>query len=91
MEKSIMEKLHCSEKKAILIAGQLKDLSPELKPLLEQWLSGCDVTDDTLYHGYSLNMITKKNGMNFTGALLTLDSLLKEPDQTLKVLNEPVR
>ena len=91
MERFIMEKLHCSEKKSILIAGQLEDLSPELKPLLEQWLSGCDVTDDTLYHGYSLNMIMKKYGMKFTGALLTLDSLLKKPDKTLKVLSEPVR
>lgn len=91
MKSIIIERLHCSEKRAAIIENDLREISPELRPLLDRWLQDGHCSDDTLYHGYSLDRLVNDKGMRFTGALLTLDWIIKEPEDALKALSEPIR
>ncbi len=91
MKEILIERLQCSEKRAAMIAGDLEKLSPELIPLLNKWLSSGECRDDTSYHGYSLDRIMNEYGMKFTGALLTLDWILKDSQCALTALAEPIR
>ena len=94
MKKIIMERLQCKEDKkearAAAIEKELRNISPELQPLLDKWLKDGHCEDDKLYHGYSLSMLMHEKGLHITGALLTLDWIIKEPDAALKALSEPI-
>lgn len=91
MKAIIMEHLQCSEKKATVIEKHLKGISPELVPLLDKWLRDGHCEDNTLYHGYSLNQLIRDKDLHFTGALLTLDWIIKDPEEALKALAQPIR
>ncbi len=91
MKEIIMERLQCTEKRAAVIEKYLKDISPELVPLLDKWLRDGNCEDDTLYHGHSLNQLMRDKGLRFTGALLTLDGLIKNPEEALKALSRPIK
>ncbi|MBR4039926.1 MAG: hypothetical protein IKJ11_07495 [Clostridia bacterium] len=91
MKAIIMERLNCSEKRAAVIEHDLKEITPALQPLLDRWLRDGHCEDATQYHGYSLNRLVSEMGMRFTGALLTLDWIIKEPEEALKALSEPIR
>ena len=91
MKELIMERLQCNEKRAAVIAADLEQISPELKPLLDKWIQDGACEDATLYGGYSLDMLMKEKGYRFTGALLTLDWIIKEPETALKAMAEPIR
>lgn len=91
MKALIMERLQCSEKRAEIIANDLEKLHPELQPLLERWIKDGHCEDATLYHGYSLDTLMAEKRLKFTGAILTLDWILKDPDMALKALREQVK
>lgn len=91
MKTIIQERQGCSEERAALIEKRLKGLSEPLKPMLEAWLENGMEDDLTEYNGYSLKVLKEKYGMQFTGALLTLDWLIKEPDLAKKALSEGIR
>lgn len=91
MKEIIMERLQCPEKRAAVIEKNLKEISPELVPLLDKWLRDGQCEDDTMYHGYSLNTLMRDKGLRFTGALLTLDWVIKAPEEALKALSQPIR
>lgn len=91
MKTLIMNRLHCSEKQANIIVADLQKLSPALQPLLDAWIENGACNDDTLYNGHSLNTLCRDYGLHFTGALLTLDWLIKEPEKAAKALAEPIR
>lgn len=91
MKEIIMERLQCPEKRAAVIENYLKEISPELAPLLDKWLRDGHCEDDTQYHGCSLNQLIRDKGLRFTGALLTLDWIIKDPEAALKALAQPIR
>ena len=91
MKEIIMRRLNCSEKRAALIEGDLLRLSPPLVPALNAWLEKEDYTDDTRYHGYSIHSLMQDMDMRFTGAILTIDWIIREPEKALAALAEPIR
>lgn len=91
MKEIIMERLQCPEKRAAEIEKYLETISPELVPLLNKWLHDGHCEDDTIYHGWSLNRLIKDKGLRFTGALLTLDWIIKDHEEALKALAQPIR
>lgn len=91
MKSIIIERLHCSEKRAAIIENDLRQIDPELRPILNQWLQDGHCSNDTVYHGYSLDRLMNDMGMRFTGALLTLDWIIKDPEEAIKALSEPIR
>ncbi len=91
MKKIIMERLQCPETRAAEIEKNLKEISPELVPLLDKWLRDGQCEDDTMYYGWSLNRLIKDKGLRFTGAVLTLDWIIKDHEAALKALAQPIR
>lgn len=91
MKKKIMERTHCDEQTAERLEAKLKIISAELKPILDAWLDSGEEKNDIVFHGYSVNSLMKKNGMKFTGALLTLDWLIREPEKAAAVIEQGIR
>ena len=90
MEKSLkellVERLGYSEQDVPLLESQLKGLHELLLPLYQRWVETGQSSDSRQYEGYSLNSLQADYGMNFIAALLTLDWLLKEPEQARQAL-----
>lgn len=91
MKTIIQKRQGCSEERAELIEKRLKELSEPLKPMLEAWLENGTEDDLTVYNGYSIKILKEMFGMQFTGAILTLDWLIKEPTLAKKALSEGIR
>ena len=87
----VMERQGSPEKRAEVIEKQLQGISAELKALLQEWLDTGKESDDTEYSGYSLNSLMRDYDMMFTGAVLTLDWLIREPEAAKKALKEGIR
>ena len=80
MKNIIMERLNCPEDRAMLIEEKLEQLHEDLKPLLHQWLNDGTVDEKVLVEGYSAVYFMRDYEMEFTGAILTMDWLLREPE-----------
>ena len=91
MKETVMKRQGSPEKRAEMIEKQLEKISVELQPLLQDWLDNGEVSDDTNYEGYSLNSLMADYDMMFTGAILTLDWLIRDPETAKKALKEGVR
>lgn len=92
MEKLIMQRMNCTEATAKAIASDLKKLNPQLRPMLEAWVNNKPLPGRNVkYHGYSLDDLTAQFGLKFTGAILTLDWLIRDPDAALKAIRYGIR
>ncbi len=91
MEEVIISRTGCSSQEASQIAAALKTLSPELKPHLKAWLKDEAYTFSDNYGGYSLEKLMDDFGMTFTGAILTLDWLIREPENAKEALAYGIR
>ena len=91
IKETIMARQNCPETRAERIEKNLLNIHEELRPLLQAWLDTGNESDDTMYAGYSLNCLKQDYGMLFTGALLTLDWLIRDPAAAQKALREGVR
>lgn len=90
MKDIIMERLDCDEKTAERLAAKLTAISDELKPILEEWLVSGVESNDIEFNGYSINSLLKKDGVKFTGALLTLDWLIRDPKKAAAVIEKGI-
>ena len=90
MKKIIMERLNCDEKTAERLESKLKGISKELKPILDMWLKSGIEESDYQINGYSINSLVKNNGVQFTGALLTLDWLIREPKKAAMAIKKGI-
>lgn len=86
IQKYLMSRLGYSEQDACVLCGDLEQLDRSLVPLLTRWVQDGTCSDDTEYGGYSLNSLCADCGMNFVAALLTLDWIIKEPEQAVTAL-----
>jgi len=85
MKNILMERMNCSERMAALIENRLAGLEESLRPALEAWLLDGSV-QDAVVEEYSLKGLMEEKGLTFTGALLTLDGLIKQPELTRKAI-----
>ena len=90
MKDIIMERLDCDEKTAERLAVKLTAISDELKPILEAWLASGVESNGIEFNGYSINSLLKKDGVKFTGALLTLDWLIRDPKKAAAVIEKGI-
>lgn len=88
MKNIIMKRLGCPEDRAILIEEKLNELQAELKPMLNQWLEDGSVDEEMIIEGYSVADFMRDYEMEFTGAILTLDWLLREPEKAKEAIAE---
>lgn len=90
MKNIIIERLNCDERTAERLAAKLTAISDELKPILNAWLESAVENSDIEFNGYSINSLMKKDGVKFTGALLTLDWLIREPEKAAAVIEKGI-
>lgn len=76
-----------NEQNAAIASNELSKISEELSPLLSQWLDNGSFQKDYSAHGYSIGKLLK-DGMTYPAALLTMDWLLKEPENALRSLTK---
>ena len=90
MKDIIIARTNCDEKTAERLETKLRNISQELTPILDAWLKEGIESSDVQYHGYSINSLMKKDGVKFTGALLTLDWVIRDPEKAKSVIEKGI-
>lgn len=88
MKNMVMKYLGCPEERAIVIEKRLNEIQEELKPMLTQWLENGTIDETIIIEGYSVADFMKDYEMEFTGAILTLDWLIREPQKAKAAIAE---
>lgn len=87
---NILQKRGYSEKQSARIAAELQDINDSLKSHLNKWLVSEEESD---YHaeGFSLLELKRKFKMTYPAALLTMDWLIKEPENAIRSINRGIK
>jgi len=91
MKNKIIQRMNCDEKQAEKLEKKLSAVDPVLKPILNNWLENGIEENDQDFNGYSINTLMKNRSLTFTGALLTLDWLMREPELATKAIKEGIK
>lgn len=86
----LMSRMGYSEQDATLLCNDLTLLDPSLAPALNRWVTAGICSDATEYGGYSIDSLCSEFEMNFVAAILTLDWIIKEPEQALPALKSGI-
>lgn len=79
-----------SEKSANLVIEDLLHLSSPLNEYLVEWIEN-GICKDFVSEGYSITAFMEKRKMKYPAALLTMDWLIKEPEQAKESLKRGLR
>ena len=90
IHKTLLERGY-DEKAARMVLPDLLGLSEPLKSLLKAWLENEKQHSDYTVAGFSVSEMQKERGMNYPAALLTIDWLIKEPENAKKSLTKGLR
>ena len=82
----LMSRFGYSEPDACVMCNDLEQLDQALVPVLAKWIKDGDCSDSTEYSGYSINSLRAEYEMNSIAALLTLDWIIKEPEQAISAI-----
>jgi len=88
MKEILMKEYNYPDYGADIIIKELSSLNPQVTPILERWKETRNEEDGQLFHDWSINLLREELGYNFFGALLTLDCVIKDPDETLPFLEK---
>lgn len=78
--KVLTEREHYNENRAVLAVSECTKIDGRLLPLLNGWLSDAENMQDICIEGVSLLHLKESKSLNYLGALLTIDWLIKEPE-----------
>ncbi len=91
MREKIKEYLGCDDQRAAYTEEKLSQIDSSLKPILDRWLLDGAEDSEESFHGYSVSLLMKQYHMKFTGAVLTLDWIIKDPAVAEKALKYGIR
>ena len=86
----LMSRFGYSEQDISVLCSDLEQLDQALVPVLAKWIKDGDCSDSTEYSGYSINSLCTEYEMNFIAALLTLDWIIKEPEQAIPAIKSGI-
>ena len=86
----LMSHFGYSEQDACVLCNDLEQLDQALVPVFTKWIKDGDCSDSTEYSGYSINSLCAEYEMNFIAALLTLDWIIKEPEQAIPAIKSGI-
>lgn len=86
----LMSRLGYSEQDVNVLCCDLVQLDQRLVQALNRWIAEGDFDDETKYSGFSINILRSEYEMNFIAAILTLDWIIKVPDQALPALKSGI-
>ena len=90
LKDALVEELGYTPQGADKVIEELEDLSPCLRDKLDRWLAGRTEEDAEQFHGYSVNSLRETYEMNFIAALLTLDWVIKAPEEAVPALEDGI-
>lgn len=73
------------EKKAQVVGEDLSRIDPQLTSILDAWISTGEENDFEV-EGYRLIQLKEKFKMSFPAALLTIDWLIKDPQNAIQCI-----
>ena len=71
-------------------ADKIENLSPVLQEAFDCWVK-CNIEPSFSIKGYSYSSLIETYNMKPIGAFLTLDWLIKEPEEALENLNRGIK
>ena len=86
----LMSRFGYSEQDTCVLCNDLEQLDQALVPVLTKWIKDGECSDSTEYSGYSINSLCTEYEMNFIAALLTLDWIIKEPEQAIPAIKSGI-
>ena len=86
----LMSRFGYSEQDTCVLCNDLEQLDQALVPVLTKWIKDGNCLDSTEYSGYSINSLCEEYEMNFIAALLTLDWIIKEPEQAIPAIKSGI-
>lgn len=87
---NILQERGYSEKQSVKVAAELHDIDDSLKPFLNKWLIS-EEENDCHIEGFSLLELKCKFDMTYPAALLTMDWLIKEPENAIRSINRGIK
>ena len=72
------------------LAEELNKVDAKLRPALEKWLNDGFETDYTV-QGFSISGLMKQYDLTYPAAILSLDWILKDPDNAIKCIKKGLR
>lgn len=91
MKNIIMQRTNCTDNQAEKLEKKLSNISPRLQPILQNWLDNGIESNEEEFYGYSIDSLMKHSGLSFTGALLTIDWLLREPELATQAIQKGIK
>lgn len=91
IKKIIMDRIKCDEKEAKAIEDDLLVISPRLRQAVDKWLTDETIDDEIVIEGFRIKQLMNTYGMQFTGAILTMDWLIKDPDTARQAISQGIR
>lgn len=79
-----------SEKQSVRVAAELQYIDDNLKSHLNKWLVS-EEESDYYAEGFSLLELKRKYDMTYPAALLTMDWLIKEPENAIRSINKGLK
>ena len=87
----IKERTNCTDEMADEVMSYLEKIDPTLQKALIRWCENeKDIDNDTVVEGYTIAKLMKDYDMQFTGAILTMDGLIKQPAITKQLLTDGI-
>ena len=78
-------------KSASIIIPELQVLIAPLDTYFEQWVKDESSTQDYVSNGYSIKQLMEERGMTYPAALLTMDWIIKEPENAIRSLKRGIK
>ena len=87
----LMRRISCSEEVAAGIIEDVGRMDSSLQGVWETWCQCEEVDDHLRVEGYTTADLMEQYGLEFTGAILTMDWLLKDPKTAKEALAYGIR
>ena len=84
----LITELGYTTKEAELSARDLQSSAAPVQVAFNKWWEGRGLDPHLEVQGYTLEKLTNDYGFNPIAALLTMDRLIREPDEAIEALNE---
>lgn len=91
IKKILMDRIQCDENESKAIEDDLLAISPQLQQAVNKWLIDETIDEEIVIDGYSIKQLMDTYDMQFTGAVLTMDWLIKDPDNARIAIRQGVR
>ena len=89
MEETLIKRGY-TQKQASLLSKELKDIDERLKPALDNWMIDGTETDYRAGH-FTIMGLKRQYNMTYPAALLSIDWILKDPDNAVKCIKKGLR